>query len=852
MKVLRVQQGADREPVVLHDQVTVVRGLDPLRRRWLIDALGRLSSGEDVEATGQVEAHGILLPLDRPSLALLDLEELAPAVVRAEDLPGHDPRIAEAVAARDTALVRRRELTDQITAEREALGKALGERTEATEELDALRRGEGAAREALAAAEATRTRLEAELASAEEEATRNREALSESVMARDVAAEARAAAAERLERAREHRRTAMAAASAAAAALEQARPTVADDPTDELVRRKEALAEAERRAGEADPDRDSSPASRRLAALERRRVELVRLQESIGDAPANPVATALDRVQGAGGEATPVVAALALADTWRDLHQQLGALDTGVSDEEAAAEAEVARARQGVIEAEVEFNQPVLTPEQIAKVEAAHAAVLEAQDRTEGRFGGNRVRKKLEEARNEERRVLERLGFATYADYMMSSSSRTAGPANRSGVEQARSKLAEAEAALASLPGAADRARRRTELLQRRDAVAPRVAALIGHDPTGPEAEDELRALREPVTPDEAAMADLATELTAAGVAVGDPPHQRDDLVLLARFYLSERDDAKVRQDEIAEALTALDGAIAGARSARDRGEAEAPSIAHLPELARPLDEEPGDHDAAAAATLREARWAEVESSRTAVAETEEAVARHREASESVAHLEAELARCGIEEEQAASAVAAAEADVALANGSAFDDAVTAAAEAEAALARSTLRVDQARAALDEHASGSGTAALVGAAEARLANAERLVTEAAASEQATAAALAEVDAAFAEATATEQAAQAEAEAVDRSTLVDDIDWALMSRLAKVRSVGLAGSIPLVLDDPFAVLDDDELTTILDRVVRLSGAVQVVLVSDREAAVAWAAQIGSERALVHSG
>ena len=56
----------------------------------------------------------------------------------------------------------------------------------------------------------------------------------------------------------------------------------------------------------------------------------------------------------------------------------------------------------------------------------------------------------------------------------------------------------------------------------------------------------------------------------------------------------------------------------------------------------------------------------------------------------------------------------------------------------------------------------------------------------------------------------------------------------------------------MLDDPFATLDDDELTAVLDRVAKLADAVQVVVVSEREAAVAWAAQIGSERALVHSG
>ena len=107
MKVLQVRDAAgDRPPVDLHGQVTVVRGLDPLRRAWLIDVLGRLASGDDIDATGEIAAHGIVFSLDRTSLALLDLEQPVASVVRAEDLPGHDPRIAQATADRDRALMR--------------------------------------------------------------------------------------------------------------------------------------------------------------------------------------------------------------------------------------------------------------------------------------------------------------------------------------------------------------------------------------------------------------------------------------------------------------------------------------------------------------------------------------------------------------------------------------------------------------------------------------------------------------------------------------------------------------------------------------------------------------------------
>ena len=855
MKVLHMREvDGDRAEVVFHGQVTVIRGLDPLRRAWLLEVLGKLASGDDPAARGEILAHGMSFPLDHASLALLDLDEAVPTVVRAEDLPGHDPRLAEAATARDRALVRRRDLTGQITQQRNALAAAVAERAAAGEAIEELQRGDGEARSAIAAAEAAHARLEAEVASAVEGRARNHQALIAAVQARDLASEAQAGAAERLERALERRRGAMAAATEAAAHLEQARPLVAHDPTDALVAARSALAVAEAAAGEADPDAGSSPASRTLADLERRRVELVRLREAVGDDESRAVSVGLDRLLEAGSEAPPVVAALALADSWRDLHQQIGALDTGVSDEEYAAEQRVVQGRQAVIEAEAEYNQPVLTPEQITKVEAAHAAVLEAQDRSEGRFGGSRLRKKLDEARNEERRVLERLGFSTYADYMMSSSSRGVGPANRTTLENVRLHLKMAEDDLASLPGAADRTRRRVELLQRRDAVSPKVAALLGHEPTGPEAEDELRAMREPVSADEAALDHLAAELESAGVSLGPPPHEREDLVLLARFYLSEQGEAEARRSEIEGSLAALDGAIERTRLAHDRGDHDAPDLSNLPELALPVDaagvaeaaDAPGQ-----ARTLREARWAEVAGAQEAVAVAEAEVALHREAAASLARLEGDLAAAGIEEEQAAVAVTEAEAELDLANGPSFDHAVEAVTEAEASVAGSAGREDAARQAIEDFVGDAGLTSLVADAGQRLAVGERAVTEAAAAEQMTAALLAEVDAAFAAATGAEQQALADAGSIDRDQLVEDIEWALMARLAAVRNVGLAGSVPLVLDDPFSVLDEDELTRVLNRVARLADAVQVVLVTDQEAAVAWAAQIGSDRALVHT-
>jgi hypothetical protein len=853
MKVLHLRDaGASGVAVTLHPQVTVVRGLDPVARAWLIDVLGRLSGGGDLPATGEIDAHGIRFDLDPPSLALLGLDTLVGAVVTAADLPGHDPALATAAATRSEAARRRDELAQQLDGYRAALTSAVAERDQAAHLVEELARGEGPAREALEAAATERTRLEWDLQSSRDERAAREEAVAAAIAERDRALAARDKATLAVTAAQDRRRDAIAAATQAAAAVEEARSssTTETDPEIVLAEARAALASAEAEAAGSDPAGGATPVARRLADLERRRAELVRIQVAMGPSGSTPVAEALDHVLGASDEAPPVVAALALADTWRDLHQQISALEAGVSPEERAAEERVTSTRRAVIEAEADFNQPILTPEQIAKVEAVHAAALEAQDRTEGRFGGSRSRKKLEEARAEERRVLERLGFSTYADYMMSSSSRGVGPANRAILEAARNQLTAAEAALSELPGASDRLRRRTELLQRRDAVAPRVAALLGHEPTGPEAEDELRLMREPVGPDEAALSRLAVELTRVGIDVGPAPYERDELVLLGQAFLAEERAAEDRRTETDEAVAALDRAIDEARSARDRGAADAPP-ADLPPLAEPTPRPEEVEAEADERTLREARWAAVEACRAQVASAEAEWKRRQSGMARLNALEAVLTERTVQEAAAAAAVVAAEADLRPELTDDVDRCASALADAEAELAVARAAEEEAAARITESMSASGAEPLVAAAQQRQAAAEGALASIAAAEQATASALAAADAALNAAVQAEEAAVRAATEIDRSTLVDDVDWKLLSRLAAVRSVGVGGSVPLVLDDPFRVLEDDEVGRVLDRVAKLAAAVQVVLISNDDAVASWAHAVGPEHASVHA-
>jgi len=345
-------------------------------------------------------------------------------------------------------------------------------------------------------------------------------------------------------------------------------------------------------------------------------------------------------------------------------------------------------------------------------------------------------------------------------------------------------------------------------------------------------------------------MEALADRLVAVGVDVGPGPHERDDLLLFARAYLAEESAAEGQRTDMAKAVAALDTAIDDLRLARSRGETDVPDLSELPSLAEPVPSPAGEDDEVAARTLREARWAEVESARGVLSDAQAELARQQAASTEVEELSAALAKATDDEAHAAEAVAEAEAEL----GSDIDARIAAAgdevAEAEAALDRTRARENDTSTSIARSQGASGSEALVIEAEVRLSAAE--VEAAAASDvaQAATAALGEAEAALVRAIEVEQAANVAAAEIDRAALVDDIEWKLLSRLAGVRSAGPGGSVPLVLDDPFPALRDDEVAKVLDHLAQIAGAVQVVVVSDRGAVVAWAESVGSTRVGIH--
>jgi len=79
--------------------------------------------------------------------------------------------------------------------------------------------------------------------------------------------------------------------------------------------------------------------------------------------------------------------------------------------------------------------------------------------------------------------------------------------------------------------------------------------------------------------------------------------------------------------------------------------------------------------------------------------------------------------------------------------------------------------------------------------------------------------------------------------------VNDTEWYLLTRLAGLRAVSFAGSVPLVLDGALADLDRESAHRVLDKVEAMTDVVQVIYLGDDDAVVEWAALRGADAAVI---
>jgi hypothetical protein len=81
------------------------------------------------------------------------------------------------------------------------------------------------------------------------------------------------------------------------------------------------------------------------------------------------------------------------------------------------------------------------------------------------------------------------------------------------------------------------------------------------------------------------------------------------------------------------------------------------------------------------------------------------------------------------------------------------------------------------------------------------------------------------------------------------SLPEAIEFYLLARLAAQRAVSFSGSVPLVVDDALAGLDAEVVRSLLDKLERMSEAVQIIYLSDDPDIADWVGSVGIQRAAV---
>jgi chromosome segregation protein len=856
MRVLKLED--ESFELELHPAVTVIEGLAPHQRDRIVAALGGLTSGEAPALGGLVEAHGILLDLDDDTVALLELQSDLDLVVRTADLPGGAETPTErALREAEATLADVQRRVDGVRTEVDGLASA---RASIEEALAAARQPTPGATPTDVDSHPGVAQLRADLErlAAEREHIEQRLALAQAAQAeavqqvtiaqadveatrqdRRAVAEACMMAAGRLEGARSGRDP------FAAAAVEAARERLADLQaeleTEEAAEERARAVLAQRAEASIVSDLGGADPRDVIERLEARRPELEAALFALDALDPYPIRAALDALrEEAPTEMVPSPAAVALADAWAALAEQLAPLESAFAADAvvlAEARAQLDRARAELFEAEQAVRLPELDRADVDELEAAHATVLEAQDRTDGRFGGARAQKRLELAKEAELLVLDRLGFGTYADFMMGTSILHVDAVTERRLDEARRGLDEAEDAWKELQASVDAELSRAALLDRRRALRDQARALLGRDP-GDDVEWALREHRIGVASTTDRSERMRAALVGAGIALADEDLGDADLIELAEVWLAEEAETGPRLALLREELARVDADLALAlQQLRGRGDAGSGE-----------DGDRTDPAARRAARLREAQ--------AAVAAAEARRARHMHAEAEIADRQAELEVATAREQAVANDVALAEDRLQLAV--AGEEAATAAVgDIEASLANVVFASDAAT--LDLQSVEEALRNTAGTSVEEIAELElRLQAE-------------EHESRFAE----EELTRAErelAEAAERVELararianphddaagsggmttlgnIDEIEWYLLARLAAQRAVSFAGSLPLVIDRALDAVGDTDVERLLGRLERMAASVQVIVISDSDAPVRWARSVGDERAIV---
>ncbi|MEX2294274.1 MAG: hypothetical protein WD691_10850 [Acidimicrobiales bacterium] len=865
MRLLQLATGPG-QMLDLHPNVSVVTGLDDDQRAVLVDAVTRLARAEAVAGSGLLEAYGIMFDLDPELLNVIEfaIGDLDP-VVHHSQLPSqatssetralrvNEHRMSELSASIADLVERRATLHQAHEAAVAAVDKLRARRHEAElgartrqERHDELirRRDELSARQrgidaeladvgpSLASAHSARAEIEERTASvraAVDDATKLRVSVEEELARLDPISHD----------------DAQTEADAARATLQALEAKIEVERAEE-AERKRARAEAEAAAA-AVHEPPLEPASVRLERLDQRLQDLEQLLVIL--TPVHRAAVEQAREQVVGGDATPLVhspEAILIADDLDQVTEQLaefeqGAAVSSVDVSPADGRARLDEARQALLEAEGALRSTDLDPDLVAKLEAVHAELVDAIERSYGRFspGAKRAAAQVDGLRAAEEELLDELGFASYSTYLMGYSIGSADPQATAALHVAREELAEAEKVWRVLERATERALMHAQLMDERRRILDAARRMLGHAVAHGLPQAELRSLRVPAVSAQESARVLRDLLDEVGLDLGDEDLDRDELLLIADAWLDQVDQVDDRRRTAADELSNLrlerivlsaeaDAELAVAESGAaevlvaDGGSADEPD----PE-ARRRDQLA---NARSALAIAEQRLADATSTAERRSVLLDDLSTAQELEQGAVEVAAEA-----QQEVAASVAAVAP----LANRAAMLE------EEQGHCAEELLHVEAAIGGLEEPAPD------LDAIDADLVVAEGMLRDAATS-------LADVDSSLAgvEAQRDELSLEMEslrdlvaAEVASDATPIKELEWYLLARLASQRSVSVAGSVPLLLHDTLRGFDAEDVDYLLTRLERMAEAVQVIVISDDPVVVSWASSVGLSRAAV---
>jgi|GEM_PF-1347654 len=508
MRLLQLNpNGSEENALDLHPMLTVVTGLSPAARESLLDIVTALPKGIAPSMHGLVECHGIFLDLDAPSLALLDLSDANVDVrLRPEDIRTVLDKAAVGAVAVDRLALQETPVTAEEILESSAPG--------VHPELDHARAQQADAREALS-------------------------------ILRDAVDRAMV----ELEGASSKRRRSEAALLAAKGAT--GRPglrLVGDDQVASEVQRARILEEI------AEFEEAIERATRGVAQLKGLDVR--------------PLQVLLEAIQ------NPEPVEYVTSDRARQLADEFEALQARVESLEASVSVQglkpsdvmtrLEQARGEVKSAERAMQKPNLSNDDVAELETAHEAVLEAERKASGGIGKRAAQKRYEDALEAERTILDRVGFPTWSAYVMGAGLMSIDPVAEERLNRAKFDMEEAETLWAQVTVALEDTPEHHEVLDQIEGVYLEAVDLLGGDQEGQDiaaALRELKVAKREVTMDELVYA-LAYQLKEVGIDLGPVP-LLDVTVQVAEVFLEEAAGVQPRIAELQEERTVLEQRLA-------------------------------------------------------------------------------------------------------------------------------------------------------------------------------------------------------------------------------------------------------------------------------------------------